>query len=219
MPRRYTTWRQRFGISSAPAKSWSNMLRELRMPKARGPAHGRWKGPNRYELLPGAVARVFLDHGLSTLIDAADLECVLRHHWRADWHASRHHSRCYVVASLWVNGRRKIIYLHRYLLEHDLPETDHRNGDTLDNRRANLRPATAQQNRHGYRQLLPGKSSRYRGVTWDKSRQRWKASLKHQGRSVSRSFASEEDAARWYDEQARTYFGDFATVNFPVMLH
>jgi len=164
--------------------------------------------------LPGGLVRLELTRGYATLIDVADLERAL--HYR--WYASRHGLRQYAYANTWVNGRRGHLALHRWLFVHDAVNTDHRNGDTLDNRRSNLRPATVRQNRQGYRILPAGKTSRYRGVCWDKARQRWHAHIKEHRRVVAQArFATEEEAARWYDEQARARFGEFATLNFPVV--
>lgn len=56
---------------------------------------------------------------------------VLRHSWHI------HKSGTKTYARTWINGRRE--YLHRMILEADL--VDHINGDGLDNRRDNLRPA------------------------------------------------------------------------------
>lgn len=51
-------------------------------------------------------------------------------------------------------------------------EIDHRDGDGLNNRRSNLRAATHKQN-------LENRKRENVGVTWDPSRQRWVAQIKH----------------------------------------
>jgi len=59
-------------------------------------------------------------------------------------------------------------------------------------------------------------TSKYKGVSWDKSRDKWVASIKvnykkiHGGR-----FHTEIGAARCYDILAQKYFGEFANLNFP----
>lgn len=63
--------------------------------------------------------------------------------------------------------------LHRLVLglaADDPREGDHVNGDRLDNRRENLRPATRAQNG----QNVPVKVGKYRGVTYDPSRKTFK---------------------------------------------
>jgi hypothetical protein len=112
------------------------------------------------------------------------------------------------------------VRLHRWLLNTNATEdVDHKNGDGLDNRRENLRTATAAQNTYNARKRTLG-TSKYKGVNKDdggrcgmiwRSRIRVDRKLIHLGR-----FGTEEEAARAYDEAARQRFGKFACVNFPV---
>jgi hypothetical protein len=71
---------------------------------------------------------------------------------------------------------------------------DHINGNTLDNRRSNLRIATVAQNAQN--QGSRGGSSEHRGVTWDRSRGKWMATAMLDGRrrTIGR-FDSEDEAA------------------------
>lgn len=111
----------------------------------------------------------------------------------------------------------KTIYLHRYIMDApDGMDVDHRDGDGLNCRRENLRVCTHAQNQMNYRKCTKPTSSRYKGVRWDKSRNLWIAAIKVNWRSrfIGR-FASEDDAARAYDQKARELFGEFACLNFP----
>jgi hypothetical protein len=93
---------------------------------------------------------------------------------------------------------------------------DHINHDTLDNRRCNLRPATYAQNGYNRRKLKKSKSSIYKGVTFHKRSNRYRATICVNGRSIYLGqFKSESDAAKAYDEAAKKYFGEFACLNFP----
>lgn len=90
---------------------------------------------------------------------------------------------------------------------------DHKNGDKLDNRRRNLRIASVSQNQMN-RTKSDNKSSRFKGVCWDKSRLKWIVHLKknkkvlHLGR-----FAKEVEAAKAYNVAAEKHFGKFAKLN------
>jgi predicted Zn-ribbon and HTH transcriptional regulator len=91
---------------------------------------------------------------------------------------------------------------------------DHVDGNGLNNRRSNLRPATKSQNGANARKN-PGKTSRYKGVFWDRERSAWQAKIMVNRKALSLGrFASEEDAALAYDLAAREAFGEFALTNF-----
>ena len=91
---------------------------------------------------------------------------------------------------------------------------DHINRNPLDNRRANLRIVTKSQNnmnRSGRR----GTSSKYKGVSWSKTINCWRAmiSVNKKGIFLGR-FDSETEAAKAYDEAAKKYHGEYAYLNF-----
>ncbi len=91
---------------------------------------------------------------------------------------------------------------------------DHINGNTLDNRKCNLRIATPSQN--SMNQRIKEHSSHYKGVTWHRQHGKWYAQLKHnQHLNFLGLFLNEEDAARAYDAKAKELFGEFARLNFP----
>ena len=93
-------------------------------------------------------------------------------------------------------------------------QVDHVNGDPLDNRRENLRLATNKQN-SANKPKREGTSSVYKGVHWHRRDRRWRASIKHNYKSIHLgSFLDEEDAARAYDTKAIELFGEFAITNF-----
>jgi hypothetical protein len=94
------------------------------------------------------------------------------------------------------------------------PMTDHINGNGLDNRRRNLRPATRQENMRNRRKLHAG-TSKYKGVYLQEGR--WIAKIRVLGKSQTYlgSFADEMSAALAYDAAARLQFGAFAALNFP----
>ncbi|CAN5717840.1 hypothetical protein BH24ACT18_BH24ACT18_18900 [soil metagenome] len=136
--------------------------------------------------------------GETALIDQEDYPKVGGYRW----HLSR---GGYVVTSLSVE---KKLYLHRLVMPEG-DEVDHVNGNTLDNRRANLRSCTHHgnvQNRRPWKQ----KSSRHLGVYWRKDAKKWTAAIK--GRHLG-YFDKEEDAALSYNEAARKEYGQFARLN------
>jgi len=129
-----------------------------------------------------------------------------------DWHLHENKGKCYAVTF----NEGKILYMHRFIT--NAPKgtiIDHRNHESLDNRKVNLRFATHSQNCCNKKILKKG-TSKYRGVGIDKKSKKWRAVIYYNGiRKYLGSFENEEDAARAYDNAAKIYHGEFAMLNFP----
>lgn len=130
------------------------------------------------------------------------------------WHALLARNRIYARGPSGKRNQR--VYLHRLIVAAPPGlEVDHINGDTLDNRRANLRVATRQQNAANGKGWTGRRYSRFKGVTWRASRLKWIAGITvHYERHWLGEFDSEEEAAKAYDRAAVVAFGEFANLNF-----
>lgn len=152
------------------------------------------------------VHRIELPCGAVTLIDKADRELVSGFTWRL-------HTNGYVYADRFCWR----IALHRLIAGPRERETvDHANGDRLDNRASNLRIATSSQNsaNRGPDRRRAGKSSKYKGVSWNRERQHWRAYVHINGKTKPLgSFSEEREAARAYDRAAIDAWGEFARLN------
>jgi len=65
------------------------------------------------------------------------------------WRATKKQRTYYACRTIVRNGKREVVYMHRIILglrPRDGKTTDHRNGHGLDNRGANVRICTNQQN-------------------------------------------------------------------------
>jgi hypothetical protein len=64
------------------------------------------------------------------------------------------------------------------------------------------------------------KSSQYRGVCYDKQHDKWKASIKYQGKKIHiGQFKTQEDAALAYNNKAIQLLGNKAVlnvINYPI---
>jgi hypothetical protein len=111
-----------------------------------------------------------------------------------------------------VNGKHISIKMHRVILG-CVGDVDHKNGDTLDNRKCNLREATDSQNLMNQQPQI-GRSSKYKGVCFVKRTEKWESYIKVGGKKMHLGHFSQEDAAaKAYNVAAITYFGDFARLN------
>lgn len=92
---------------------------------------------------------------------------------------------------------------------------DHINGNTLDNRRSNLRPCLQRDNSRNRRiPRVKSKTSTFKGVWKDIRRKGWLASIRVNYRTVHLgAFSTEELAAIAYDNAAKLHFGEFANTN------
>lgn len=85
----------------------------------------------------------------------------------------------YASGSVKVDGKRKTVLMHRYIMnapkgksvDHMVAITDEEN----DNRKANLRISTQSENRQNYKGINPNNTSGYIGVTWSKRHSKWQA--------------------------------------------
>lgn len=107
------------------------------------------------------------------------------------------------------------IRMHRLIM--GMPQdslVDHRNGNTLDNRRSNLRLCTTAENCQN-QFARQGGTSRFKGVSFCRQTGRWKARLRKQNVEIwIGRFDSELEAAEAYDESALYHFEQFANPNF-----
>jgi hypothetical protein len=156
--------------------------------------------------------RIPLTQGKFAAADKEDIGWLSQFKWHAhkrgrNWYARR-------VASA------KTVFMHRAILEYhgyDLTsgEVDHVNGNGLDNRKSNLQIVSHAENIRKSRVPTNNKSG-FRGVSWHKGDRRWQVIIEVDNiKKYVGSFRSKIAAALAYDQAAKKYFGNFATLNLP----
>lgn len=109
----------------------------------------------------------------------------------------------------------KLVYIHRLLM--NAPKgyvVDHINGNSLDNRRKNLRICTSVENSRNSKMPISNKAhTKFKGV--HKDRGKWiYARIKFNGKNIRKyGFKTEREAAEWYNQKAIELFGEFANLN------
>ena len=147
--------------------------------------------------------KILLTQGKAAIIDVVDYDLIRSIKWCAvkngnNWYA-----------------KHKTIYLHRFLLNpKSNEECDHINGDGLDNRRCNLRIVTSAQNSMNSQKRPGYTSSRFKGVSWDKANNRWRADICVDYKKMYLGlFSDEVEAVKAYNVTASEYFGEYAKLN------
>ena len=108
-----------------------------------------------------------------------------------------------------VNGSTE--YLHRAIMDapNDM-KVDHRNHNTLDNRRHNLRVCSNSENIRNRRGPNSNSTTGVRGVTFDKSRGKWAARIVVGGKKLHLGrFDKKSSAATAYAEANLKHYGSF----------
>jgi len=157
--------------------------------------------------------KIPLTKGKYAIVDPQDYQRLSKY----NWHATVAPNTCYAARSQTCKhtGRTTKIPMHRSIIP--IPDNmlcDHINHVGLDNRSANLRPATSAQNAWNRKKQSKPTSSKYKGVHKTISNT-WSAGITVLGKRIHLgTFKTESAAARAYDTAAKTHFGSFAYTNF-----
>lgn len=153
------------------------------------------------------MKKIPLTRGKYALVDDEDYPMLSKYKWCAD-------SKGYAVRR--EKGTNRTVSMHRQLAAPPKGmEVDHKNGNKSDNQRENLRVCTRAQNARNCKS--PGGSSRFRGVSWNRSLVLWDSYIHYKNKKLHIEWCrSEEDAAVYHDVAAQLFHGPFARLNFPI---
>jgi len=107
--------------------------------------------------------------------------------------------------------------MHRIVMNCNGNDTDnyvdHIDNNTQNNQKRNLRILHKNDPLHAYNRKNRSNTSRYRGVRKDK--RKWQMYITHLGKRTTKLFDTEEEAAKFYDQKAKEFYGANANLNFP----
>lgn len=156
------------------------------------------------------MKKISVGKGKFALVDDEDYGWLTT--WK--WHLN---PTGYAVRKVYIDGRKAGSYqvmMHRLIA--GTPErmhTDHKNGDPLDNRKANLRVCTNYENMKN-RKININNTSGYKGVHLHTTLKRWVAKIGVNGKRMHLGlFDTPEDAARAYNLAALEHHGTYARLN------
>jgi len=137
------------------------------------------------------------------IVDPEDVDKVMQYKWYIS-------TGGYAFTTFKEGDKRKWVALHRMVLDApDKYHVDHINRNKLDCRKSNLRlvtPKENNQNRNPKGLLINKKkitSSKYRGVSYDAEKKKWRAQIKVNGKNKSLGWFDSEIAAAVAAKKAR----------------
>lgn len=160
-----------------------------------------------------------LTQGKVALVDDADYDWLMQWEWCFHMHPGGGYA---VRTKKLLNGKWTTVPMHRVIMNTPSHlKTDHKNHNTLDNQRSNLRHATGSQNARNQIKSSRGRTSEFKGVSIDKRTGRYvaKITFTDPATKIKRThylgtFDDQISAANKYDVAARQHFGEFALTNF-----
>lgn len=146
-----------------------------------------------------------LTQGYRTMVDDDVYDAIKHIKW--------YYAEGYARRNIKENGKQKVQRMHRFIMETPSHlQTDHINGDTLDNRKSNLRNCLKADNAKNARKSRKA-LSHFKGVTKFNNKF-WRARIMVNGQSISLGLHdTEKGAAEAYNSAASKYFGAFAFLN------
>lgn len=156
------------------------------------------------------MKHIQLTRGETALVDDEDFDNLNKF----KWHSHRNGVLCYASrATKKDNGQQTVCMMHRQILS---PETgisiDHIDGNGLNNQKSNLRMCTHTENMRN-RRINDNNTSGYKGVSWDKERNKWRACIRAGGEKIFLGkFTDKLDAYVAYCEASKKYHKNFSRV-------
>lgn len=179
------------------------------------------------------MKEIQLSKGYIAIVDDEDYEELCKRSWHVViYNKEKRKQHIYAQTTLKKDGNKKNFKMHRLIMKVTDPniEIDHINGNTLDNRRCNLRVCNRSENNQNSikrnRKNSESPISKYKGVRYSfiykKNGKKyirnkpWVAGAILNGKTKHLGyFVSEIDAANAYDKFVLENYGKFAKINFP----
>ena len=155
----------------------------------------------------GDLAHVPLTRGYEAVIDASDVPLVDGF----NWYARPHRKTVYALRNDYSGESPKTVFLHRVIAKTpDGLQTDHIDGNGLNNRRSNLRHASVNENQFNRPAYKTNKIG-LKGVSWLKVAGKWAAQIQAHGKKHHLGrFDCPKQAHRAYVAASKKLHGSFS---------
>jgi hypothetical protein len=156
---------------------------------------------------------IALTQGQNAIVDTADFKWLNQWKWFARW--SKFTKSFYAIRN---RSRTEIgtptVYMAREILNCKSGEkADHKDRNTLNHRRNNLRIATSSQNKTN-QGIYSNNTSGLKGISWHKQCGMWRVDISWKGKRYYLGlFSSRKKGSKARDEMAKKLHGEFASLN------
>ena len=155
------------------------------------------------------MKKINLTRGFQALVDDEDYEWL--NQWKWYVHITEQGNQYAVRDISRKTGKRGVIYMHKLILSKEGFVTDHKDRDSLNNQRGNLRLATKSQDSANKTKYATNKSG-YKGVYLHKPGV-WRSRIMIRGKVIDLGlFSHPKDAAIVYEKATVKYYGEFARI-------
>lgn len=155
------------------------------------------------------MKEIKLTQGKVALVDDADYEELSKHNWCAN----KGRITFYAGRGVKIKGKHVTIPMHRVIMKTPKGmDTDHIDGNGLNNQRENLRICTHAENSIN-RGKCKSNTSGYKGVSWHGGGKKWLSKIRVKRKQINLGiFLTKEEAYKAYCEGAKKYHGEFSNV-------
>ena len=153
------------------------------------------------------MKKIPLTRGRFALVDDEDFEELNKYKWCMS-------AKGYAVRTSYTNDGKALVRMHQAIMGIKAGhEIDHIFGNTLDNRKSQLRFVTPSQNCMN-RKIRHTSKSGLKGIDWNKNSKKWRARITLNNKTISLGLFVDKNKARdAYDAAAIKYHGEFAKTN------
>jgi hypothetical protein len=160
--------------------------------------------------MEATMKKICLSQGHYALVDDEDFDFLNKRKWCISKRKNTSYAVRYVTKT---DGSRHPIFMHRAIMGTPKGfDTDHKDGNGLNNKRGNLRVCTKSENQRN--RISRVGSSLFKGVSIKNQTGRWVSQIRFNGKKMHLGYFSNQfDAARKYNEFASKLYGEFANLN------